>query len=87
MTFETDWVISPKYTIEEILEYKNLSKLDFLNKINLDESIYEKLVTGNIFITEDISKKFSIELGSTKQFWTNLFSNYYNGLKQGKKEL
>lgn len=87
MIFDPDWTISPKYTIEEILELKNLSKLDFLNKINLDESIYEKLVTGNIFITENVANKLSIELGSNKQFWINLFTNYYNDLKQGKKEL
>ena len=72
-------------TIQEQLEYKNMSIQDFATLSKIDEKNIIKLINGECELTEDIALRLEEILGVQARFWLNLEKQYREKLRKIEK--
>ena len=77
--------IPPGMTIQEQLEYKNMSIQDFATLSKIDEKNIIKLINGECELTEDIALRLEEILGVQARFWLNLEKQYREKLRKIEK--
>ncbi len=79
--------VPPGATIEEQLEYKNISIDEFATLINLSRLDVEKLIIGDIELTLEIAQTLEKIFGVPTEFWNKLESKYREKLIKVQEEL
>ena len=78
--FQADWVSAPGETIVDILEERQMSIFEFATIIGHRSEDAEKLIKGEIKITNDLASVLANALGSTQSFWIGREKQYRAGL-------
>lgn len=72
----------PGYYIAEIIEDTRVSKSDFASRLGITEETLDKLLDGQVGLSDDIAEKLSAMIGSSAGFWRNLQTAYDNKIKE-----
>lgn len=74
--------IPPGETIKEEIEFTGLSIKNLAKELDISIIDANKLLDGEIELTENLAEKLENVLGISKQFWINLEANYRVKLKE-----
>ncbi|MCK5797677.1 MAG: ImmA/IrrE family metallo-endopeptidase [Deltaproteobacteria bacterium] len=69
MSFQPDWISPPGDTIEDILEERGWSKVEFAQRTGFTTKHVNDLVKGRAPISANAAERLSRVLGSTSDFW------------------
>src|SRR5258706_4745081 len=83
--FEPDWVSAPGDTIADILEQRNLSLLEFADRIGSTLGYADELLRGHVNITIETARQLETVLGASEAFWVNRESQYREDLARLKR--
>lgn len=72
--------VPPGATLAEQLQDRKISIKDFSDRLECSESMLQKLINGEIELSDKLSTKLEKVLGIPAQFWTNLEKNYRENL-------
>ena len=75
----------PGYYIAEIIEDTGASKSDFASRLGISEETLNKLLGGQIGLSDDIAEKLSAMFGTSSGFWRNLQTEYDNKIKESEE--
>ena len=75
----------PGYYIAEIIEDTGVIKSDFASRLGIPEETLDKLLDGQIGLSDDIAEKLSAIFGSSVEFWRNLQTAYDNKIKESEE--
>jgi HTH-type transcriptional regulator/antitoxin HigA len=78
--FQHDWVSAPGDTIGDILEERNLSPLEFAQRIGRTPEHAGDLLSGHAKITTETARQLEIVLGAPAAFWMARESQYREDL-------
>lgn len=78
--FDPDWVSAPGDTIRDILEERLISHPEFAARMCLSEADADRLLNGDLPITDEIADTLSRELGASLEFWIRREQHYREGL-------
>jgi HTH-type transcriptional regulator/antitoxin HigA len=67
--FDPDWYSAPGDTIQELLQERSISLEEFSLQILETPADAEKLLSGELPLTDSIAERLSSVLGSSKEFW------------------
>lgn len=78
MTVKNDAIIAipPGTTIKELLQDQKISQKKFAERINLSEKDMDRLINGEMPLTEDIANRLEFAIGVPAEFWNKLEKNY-----------
>ena len=68
--------IPPGATLAEQLQYRKIYLKDFSDRLECSENMLQKLINGQIELSDKMSTKLEKLLGIPAQFWRNLEKNY-----------
>lgn len=68
--------IPPGATIKELLQDLKISPNKFAKRINISEEDMDKLINGDIPLTEDIANRIEFASGVPAEFWNKLEKKY-----------
>lgn len=68
-TFSPNWYSAPGNSIIDILEIKNISKVEFSHRMELSMSGLNDLLSGYVKIDQNIATKLSENIGGSTDFW------------------
>lgn len=66
----------PGYYIEEMIEDLEIGQDEFAKRLGISKKILNKLVEGEINLTDDVAIKIASMFGSSKETWINLQKEY-----------
>ena len=75
----------PGYYIAEIIEDAGATKSDFASRIGISEETLDKLLGGQVGLSDDIAEKLSAMIGTSPEFWRNLQTEYDNKIKESEE--
>lgn len=75
-------IIHPGETLQEVLEDRNITVIDFANKTGVKQNDIEEILNGFKSISNNSAKQFEKILGIKKHFWVNLQKQYNEELLQ-----
>lgn len=81
--FSPDWVVHPGDILAEEMEERQLSKPAAALGLGMSEADLDKLLAGELVLTDAISEGLSALFGTSAQFWKNLECRYREGLARG----
>ena len=84
--FKPMWVSLPGDTIVDILEERGWTLFDLSAKIGYPLRFVEKIIRGDIPISDRIARRLAFVLGSSVEFWMKREWQYRSALKAGPKE-
>lgn len=86
--YNPDYCSPPGDTIEELMEYYEMSAYDLGEKLCLSESETRKLLSGELNISDKTAEKLNSVFGPSKSFWISreniyrdFLSKHNNGVK------
>jgi plasmid maintenance system antidote protein VapI len=82
--FDPDWVVPPGDLLKEALDERGMDEAAFARRVGLTVGNMRLLLIGDLALTEEMARRFEIELGIHARLWINLERNYREGLSQGK---
>lgn len=83
--FNPNWVSKPGATINDILEERKISILDFSMKLGMSVDDCLKLIKAELEIDLVMAKKLEKVIGSSTKFWLKREKTYREGLAKGLK--
>lgn len=83
---KTTIAIPPGATIKEQLEDKKMTQKEFAHRMDISEKHVDKLINGEVQLTNDVALRLEFVLGIPARFWNNLESLYREKLAQVKAE-
>lgn len=86
MNFEPNWASSPGNTVVRLMCKKGISHYQMAERMELDQSAFNEFLNGNIEISNYLAEILSTELGSSKQFWLNRYTQFKLDLKRLHKD-
>ena len=78
--FEPDWVSPPGDTILDLLEEFGWTREEFARRLCYSLEHTNRLISGDVPITEDAALRLSSVLGSNEEFWLEREAQYRNDL-------
>lgn len=78
--FTPDWVSPPGDTIDDILEERGWTQVDFAQRLGYSIEFISQLIKGKAPINEDTAMKLEKVLGSTAAFWLRREAQYRTAL-------
>lgn len=85
--FHPNWVSAPGDTMADILEERNVSQLEFAQRIGLTLEQAEELLKGHARITIELARQLEVVLGGSAAFWVNRESQYRDDLARLHSEV
>lgn len=85
--FHPDWASPPGDTISDILQERNLSLLDFAQRMNLTPEHTDKLLHGRAAIANEIAERLGVVLGASAAFWMTREYQYREDVARLQHEL
>ena len=79
-TFAPDYLVTPGEMIEEELEYRHISKIDFAKRMGISSKHLNDIYKGSAPITPETAIKLERVLGMPISYWLNLEANYQSDL-------
>ena len=76
----------PGYYVAEIIEDMDISQNEFATRLGTTGKTISKLVNGQINLSNDLSKKLSVMLGTSVDLWLNLQETYDQKLIEIERE-
>lgn len=76
--------IPPGATIKEQLIDRKMSQKEFASKMGMSEKHINKLIDGDVALTDDVAIRLEMVLGLPARFWTNLESIYREKIKKAQ---
>lgn len=87
LTFNPDWVSAPGDSIQEILEHYKLTPEWLAAQLELTQDDTQKLLEGDLEITDELSSQLARSLRGSADFWKNRERHYREGLAKGLKKI
>jgi len=84
--FEPENPVPPGWTIKEMMEDRNVSQYELMEKLNLSNSDFNLLLIGDLLISTKDAEVLVSTLGLTVSFWNNLENNYRELLEKQRKK-
>lgn len=76
----------PGETLKELLEDRGMSQKDFAQRMDMSENYINKLINGEVQLTNDVALRLEMVLGIRVHFWNNLESIYREKLIKVEEE-
>jgi HTH-type transcriptional regulator / antitoxin HigA len=86
LEFKPNWCVPPGATIKELMEDRNISQYEIMNKLKLSNDDYNLLIIGDLLVNEEIAKGLADLTGTSVQFWENREKHYREGLARACKK-
>ncbi len=80
--YNPDWVACPGATLQELLDWHNISVKDLAEQMQVSVNEVNEILNGSYVITHEIAVQFSEMFGQSVEFWINLENNYRSKLKE-----
>lgn len=80
-TFRPNWASAPGETIQAIISARGLSTATLETSLAMRDTDLNRLLIGQLAISQDLAKRLSDVLGSTPRFWLERDKQYHEGLK------
>lgn len=74
--FEPNWASPPGDTISRLAEAENVPIYDLAERIGFEEDVFSGIMEGRVQICNEIADALSAELGASRQFWTERYSQF-----------
>lgn len=74
--FEPDWISPPGETIEDALEERGWTQVEFAERLGMSRKYVNELVKGHATLSAETALQLSIVLGSTADFWLRMEAGY-----------
>lgn len=74
--FEPNWASPPGDTISRLAAADNISIHELAERIGFDEDLFVGIMEGRVQICDDIAEALSVELGSSRQFWSERYNQF-----------
>jgi len=87
LVFDPDWVSAPGDSINDVLEHYKLTPEWLAGQLSLTEADTQKLLAGDLEITDELAEKLATAVRYSKQFWINRERHYREGLAKGLKKV
>ena len=82
-----DYIVSPGDVLEEVLEERNIKKIDFAKRCGRTTKTISQILSGDAPVTPELAIRCQRVLGSSAALWNNLEANYRLQLaKQSEQE-
>lgn len=75
-TSSPDWASPPGDTIVDLMEERGWTRVELATRLGFSAGYLNRLLKGNISITQDCALRLERVLGSTANFWLNREANY-----------
>ncbi len=80
--FEPNWASKPWNTIRDIIQEREWSLDEFIEKMGIDWNIFGALYGGSLVIDEPLAQKLKTVLGASVQFWIDRDLQYRASLER-----
>ena len=78
--------VPPGATIEEQLEYREMTQRDLSVRMGMSEERVGRLINGEVRLTFECARRLELVLGIPAVFWRNLETHYRDQLARVAKE-
>lgn len=68
--------------IKEYLRYNAIPTPEFAKDLGVSEDVVNKLINGNVELSDDLIAKLSNAIGTTQTLWRNLNNQYLDHLQK-----
>ena len=65
-----------EYYIADILTDMKISQAEFATRMGITVKVLRQLINGQVDISNDLAKKFSVMMGTSAEVWLNLQNTY-----------
>lgn len=66
----------PGYYVAEYIETKRINHAEFAEKLGISENLLDKLLDGQLDVTDELARKIANVIGTSAAFWVNLQMAY-----------
>ena len=66
----------PGYYIADIITDMKISQAEFATRMGITVKVLSQLINGQVDISNDLAKKFSVMMGTSAEVWINLQNTY-----------
>lgn len=74
--FTPDYVVIPGETLQETIEYLNMTQAEFAKRMGMTEQSLARIIRGEQVITQETAQKLELLTGTACEFWMNLETQY-----------
>lgn len=74
--FTPDYAVVPGETLQETIEYLNMSQAEFAKRLGITEQSLVRIIKGEQVISQDTAQKLELVTGTSCEFWMNLETQY-----------
>ena len=74
--FEPDWASAPGDTLTDIMEENDWSLAHVADLLDMDDLTLAQLLSGSLFIDDDLAETLANVFGSTPEFWQEREKQY-----------
>ena len=76
MMFEPNWASPPGDTIYRLAAAENVPIYELAERIGFEENVFAGIMDGRIQICDEIADALSVELGASRQFWSERYDQF-----------
>lgn len=74
--FEPNWASPPGDTISRLAASGNVPTYELAERIGLEDDVFVGIMDGRVEICDEIADALSAELGASRQFWTERYTQF-----------
>ena len=83
--FEPDYIVPPGWVLEEYLEVRGISQVEFAQLCGRSPELIAGIIAGEMPVDPPTAAAFERTLGLAAQIWLGMEQRYRQGLAQGKR--
>ena len=74
--FNPDWASPPGDSIADVINEREWTQVQFANQLGISKKQLNRLILGEVELTNEMANRLAKVLGSTEQFWLRREAQY-----------